>query len=105
MSRKMSMISVDVTSSFTSIDLNLVKDTLLQLFTTNGSQSGCLQTSSIVELMDLCSLTISQDNRKIFQHIKGTPIGPTASVFLSDTAMQRLESTVVPEIDLKLWAR
>ncbi|CAH8591236.1 unnamed protein product [Schistosoma mattheei] len=71
------MISFDVTVLFTSNELNLVKETLSLLLTNDAhlAKYTKLQSQSLLELIDLCLTTYFQFNNKIYEQIKGTPMG------------------------------
>lgn len=72
--------------------------------TKDTQQNTRLQRQSIVERLDLCLSTYFNHNGTIYQQFRETHTGSPISGFVTEAAMQKLETTL-PTINPKLWIR
>ena len=99
------MVSFDVTALFTSIDLNLAKETIADLLPEQLRPGQTLTKTSTCALLDLCLQTYFKFDGKLYQQIRGTPMGSPVSGLIAEAVMQRLETIALPQITPKLWVR
>ncbi|XP_059500135.1 uncharacterized protein LOC132209322 [Stegostoma tigrinum] len=103
------MVSFDVTALFTSININLAKETLTTLLeepkTHTPDTTSLISKDNIIKLVDLCLTTHFTFTNKTYRQTNGTPTGSPISGFLAEAVMQRLEQTALPTIQPKLWVR
>ena len=99
------MVSFDVTSLFTSIDLKTAKETISELLDVKGTPNGLLTKEDIGELLNLCLTTYFTFDGEYYEQLKGAPMGSPISGLIAETMMQKLESIVLPSINPKLWVR
>ncbi|XP_059509911.1 telomerase reverse transcriptase-like [Stegostoma tigrinum] len=103
------MVSFDVTALFTSININLAKETLTTLLeepkTHTPDTTNLISKDNIIKLVDLCLTTHFTFNNKTYRQTNGTPMGSPISGFLAEAVMQRLEQTALPIIQPKLCVR
>ncbi|XP_072406260.1 uncharacterized protein [Chiloscyllium punctatum] len=101
------MISFDVMALFTSIDTTLAKETIANLLDRHNRQQDVepINKDGILKLQDLCLTTHFTFNTQIYKQINGTPMGSPISGLIAEAVMQRLEQTVLPQIQAKLWVR
>ncbi|XP_072406376.1 uncharacterized protein [Chiloscyllium punctatum] len=101
------MISFDVTALFTSIDKTLAKETIANLLDRHNRQQNVepINKDGILKLLDLCLTTHFTFNTQIYEQINGTPMGSPIFGLIAEAVMQRLEQTVFPQIQPKLWVR
>ena len=99
------MVSFDVTALFTSIDLTLAKETIANLIPEQLQPGQTLKKRSIGTLIDLCLSTFFSFDGKLYQQIRGTPMGSPVSGLIAEAVMQRLEERALPQINPKLWVR
>ncbi|XP_059498080.1 uncharacterized protein LOC132207173 isoform X1 [Stegostoma tigrinum] len=101
------MVSFDVTALFTSININLAKETLTTLVeepkTHTPDTTNLISKDKIIKLVDLCLTTHFTFNNKTYRQTNGTPMGSPTSGFLAEGVVQRLEQTALPIIQPKLW--
>ena len=98
------MVSFDVTALFTSINLDLAKETLHEILPENF-KSGKLTKFSICKLINLCLITHFEFNGTLYEQLKGTPMGSPISGFIAEIIMQKLEQKVLPTFEHKIWVR
>ncbi|XP_059495631.1 uncharacterized protein LOC125446408 isoform X2 [Stegostoma tigrinum] len=101
------MVSFDVTALFTSININLAKETLTTLLeepkTHTPDTTNLTSKDNIIKLVDLCLTIHFTFNDKTYRQTNGTPMVSPISGFLAEAVMQRLEQTALPIIQTKLW--
>ncbi|XP_072414136.1 uncharacterized protein [Chiloscyllium punctatum] len=99
-------VSFDVTNvMFTSVDKSLARETIANLLDIqNRQQDGeHINKDGTFKLLDLCLTTHFTFNNQIYEQINGTPMGSPISGLIAEAVMQRLEQTVLPQIQPKLW--
>ena len=99
------MVSFDVTSLYTSIDLDLAQLTVSKLLDDRPPDDQQLSRQSILSLLKLCLTTHFTFNGQLYQQKRGTPMGSPISGIIAETVMQQLENTVLPDIQPKIWMR
>eukprot|EP00061_Rhincodon_typus_P007424 g29105.t1 len=98
------MVSFDVATLFTSIDIPLAKETLATLLK-ERDPSDTISTDNMLKLLDLCLMTHFTFNGQIYEQINGTPMRSPISGLIAEAAMQRLKNMALPQIQPKLWIR
>eukprot|EP00061_Rhincodon_typus_P006230 g26652.t1 len=98
------MISFDVTTLFTSVDIPLARETLATLLK-ERDPSDTISTDNMLKLVDLCLTTHFTFNGQIYEQINETPMGSPISRLIAEEVMQTLESMALPQIQPKLWIR
>ncbi len=98
------MVSFDVVSLFTSIPQDLACKTIRQLLE-SGNNNMSLTTDEMMTLLEFCLNTVFTFDGKIYQQIKGTPMGSPISGVIAEAVLQRLEQEVLPRCPPKFWAR
>eukprot|EP00061_Rhincodon_typus_P006516 g27228.t1 len=96
------MVSFDVTTLFTLLDLPLARETLATILK-EQDPSDTISTDNMLKLLDLCLMTHFTFNGQIYEQINGTPIGSPISGLIAEAVMQRFESIALPQIQPKLW--
>ncbi len=96
------MLSFDIVSLFTSIPLELARETIIHLL--DDFDLGLPPTATI-ELLDHCLSNFFQFNNCLYQQIKGTPMGSPISGLIAEAVLQRLERKVFTDISPKFWKR
>ncbi len=96
------MVSFDVVSLFTSIPLELARETIVHLL--DDFDLGLPPTATI-ELLDHCLSNFFQFNNCLYQQIKDTPMGSSISGLIAEAVLQRLERKVFADISPKFWKR
>ncbi|XP_072436559.1 uncharacterized protein [Chiloscyllium punctatum] len=101
------MVSFDVTALFTSIDKTLARETIANLLDRRNRQQDVepINKAGILKLLDLCLTTHFTFNNQIYERINGTPMSSPISGLIAEAVMQKLEQTVLPQIQPKLWVR
>ena len=104
------MISYDVKALFTSIPQNLAIESLkyLSLHNEEWKNKTSLNLEDLIDLSKICldSTIFSWDNQ-LYQQIKGTPMGSSVSVALSECTMQYIEKFIFENssLNIKTWVR
>ncbi len=80
------MVSFDVVSLFTSIPLELARETIRDLLTVTPLS---VATDSLMGLLNHCLINYFQFNGKFYRQVKGMPSGLKA-----EAVLQRLEAIV-----------
>ena len=99
------MVSFDVTSLFTSVNLDLARTTVAELLHEHGTTGGTLEKEDICKLLDLCLTTYFEFDGEFYEQLKGAPMGSPISGFIAEVIMQRLERTILPTLEPKIWVR
>ncbi len=94
------MVSFDVVSLFTSIPLDLARETVRDLLT--GTPLS-VATDSLMDLLNHCLINYFQFNGKIYQQVKGMPMGSPISGLIAEAVLQRLEAIAFQTFTPKLW--
>ena len=77
----------------------------MQLLTNRPPANLTITQEGIQELMDLCLKTYFQYDGRIYEQLKGTPMGSPISGLIAEAVMQRFEESVVSQLEPKLWIR
>nr|VZI45357.1 unnamed protein product [Spirometra erinaceieuropaei] len=100
------MVSLDVTSLFTSIPQDLTIETIELLLQSKYDETenrlGCAQ---VLQLLKFCLRTYLTFDGTIYERVKGTPMGSPTSGFIAEAVLKRLESLVFQHHKPKFWAR
>lgn len=99
------MVSFDVSSLFTSVDLDSAKATVAELLDNNGTPTGSLEEEDLCRLLDLCLITHFEFNGEYYEPLRGTPTGSPIPGFIAEVTMRKLEKIVLPDINPKIWIR
>ena len=105
------MVSFDVKALFTSIPLDLAKDSVKAILDENPTllpQLTSLTSDDILSLLDVCfEAAVFKHNDTIYKQEHGTPMGSPVSVVLAELTMQKLEKTMFEEAPYQpiLWKR
>ncbi|CAI2738566.1 unnamed protein product, partial [Dicrocoelium dendriticum] len=99
------MISFDVTALFTSVNLQTAIAVITERLKVSEQQIGKMTTENVCKLLHLCLSTHFSFNGKIYEQLKGAPMGSPVSGLIAEMAMQKLEEEVLPLINPKLWVR
>ncbi|KER22224.1 hypothetical protein T265_09645 [Opisthorchis viverrini] len=97
------MVSVDVNSLFTSVDMDTAKMTLAKLLDGYDKPNGSLEKEDLCESLSLCLTTYFELNGDYYKQVRGTPMGSRISGFIAEVVMQELEQIVLPDINPKIW--
>ena len=99
------MVSLGVTSLFTSIDLDVAINTIMQLFIEKHNDILVLTPYGLQRLLHLCLKTYFVFENKVYVQKRGTPMGSPISSIIAEAVMQRLEQLAIPKIKPKIWMR
>ncbi|BHF70601.1 hypothetical protein SprV_0301365400 [Sparganum proliferum] len=100
------MVSLDVTSLFTSIPQDLAIETIELLLQSKYDETeNRLGHSQVLQLLQFCLRTYFTFDGTIYEQVKGTPMGSPISGFIVEAVLQRLESLVFQHHKPKFWAR
>ncbi len=96
------MVSFDVVSLFTSIPLDLARETIRDLFT--GTPLS-VTTDGLLDLLNHCLINYFQVYGEFYRQVKGMPMGSPISGLIAEAVLQRLEAIVFHTFTLKIWKR
>ena len=99
------MISFDVVSLFTSINLDIALDSIKQLLLTKSHNNLSISHEGIEMLFRLCLKTYFRYDDTTYEQIQGTPMGSPVSGLIAEAVMQRLEHMAISKLGPKLWMR
>ena len=99
------MISFDVVSLFTSIDLEFEQNIMDELLQARPPSGHPITSEGIRKLLKLCLITHFRFDGQLYKQIRGTPMGSPISGLLAEVVMQHLERNVLHLIEPKLWMR
>nr|VZI39585.1 unnamed protein product [Spirometra erinaceieuropaei] len=99
------MVSFDVTSLFTSIPQDLPIE-IVQLLLRNkyNETENRLGHAQVLQLLKFSLRTYFKFDGKIYDQVKGTPMGSPISGFIAKAFLQRLESLIFQHHRPKFWA-
>ncbi len=96
------MVSFDVVALFTSIPLDLARETIRDLLT--GTLLA-VTANSLMDSLNHCLVNYFQFNGKFYQQVKGMPMESPISGLIAEAVLQRLEAIVFQIFTPKLWKR
>nr|VZI39022.1 unnamed protein product [Spirometra erinaceieuropaei] len=99
-------IDEDVSASCGEIASDLAIETIEVLLQSKYDETeNRLGHAQILQLLKLCLRTYFTFDGKIYEQVKGTPMGSPISGFIAEAVLQRLESLVFQHHRPKFWAR
>ncbi|BHF67837.1 hypothetical protein SprV_0301086600 [Sparganum proliferum] len=100
------MVSFDVTSLFTSIPQDLAIETVELLLRNKYNETeNRVGHAQVLQLLKFCIKMYFTFDGKIYEQVKGTPMGSPNSGFISEAILQRLESLAFQHHKPKFWGR
>lgn len=101
------MVSFDITSLFTNIPMQLALESLERMIVNDETLNGRtkIQPKDLMELVNFCSTTYLQYDKRIYRQKRGTPMGSPISGLLADAVMKHFESIAFERYKPKLWIR
>ncbi|BHF76294.1 hypothetical protein SprV_0501939200 [Sparganum proliferum] len=100
------MVSFDVTSLFTSIPQWLAVETVGELLESKYDETGeSVKRRHFIQLLKFCLKTFFTFEGKVYEQIKGTPMGSPLSGFIAEAVLQKVETAVFEIHRPTFWAR
>lgn len=100
------LASFDVKSLFTSIPQDLALECCRKFISNNDEifEKTRLNENEITDLINIClNATSFQYKNKMYQQIKGTPMGSPVSVVIAEIVMQHIEEIFLQQEQLPFW--
>ncbi|BHF76657.1 hypothetical protein SprV_0501975600 [Sparganum proliferum] len=100
------MVSFDVTSLFTSIPQRLAVETVGELLERKYDETGeSVKRRHLIQLLNFCLKTFFTFEWRVYEQIKGTPMGSPLSGFIAEAVLQKVETAVFEIYRPTFWAR
>nr|VZI13874.1 unnamed protein product [Spirometra erinaceieuropaei] len=100
------MVSFDVTSLFTSIPQWLAVERVGELLERKYDETGeSVKRRHLIQLLKFCLKTFFTFEGRVYEQIKGTPMGSPLSGFIAEAVLQKVETAVFEIYRPTFWAR
>lgn len=90
------MISFDITTLFTSVDLKLAINLIKELLDNAQLPKGPLTTEITCERLQLCLTTYFRFDGELYEQLKGSPMGSPILRLGTEVLMPKIEEIVLP---------
>ncbi|KAG5444331.1 hypothetical protein CSKR_202981 [Clonorchis sinensis] len=94
------LVSFEVRSLFTSVDLNSAKTTIVELLDSHGPPNGLQRKEDTRE--KVCLLTYFKFNSQYYEKLRIASMSSITSQFTVEITVQKLERVVLPDVNAKL---
>ncbi|BHF74062.1 hypothetical protein SprV_0401714600 [Sparganum proliferum] len=100
------MVSFDVIAFFNSIPQCLAVKTVRQLLECKYDETGeSVKRKHFIPLLKFCLKTFLNFEGRVYEQIRGTPIGSPLSRFIAEAVLQKVETAVLETYRPKFWTR